>query len=118
MTHPYYLKDLPAGDGTTPNTLIWEFVESCSQLGDHLPLSRCEAAQSGNPENMYVNQALEDNHVFPNGYFSGGWSFKRGSFGWLKPSHRMVHVCPNMYFDFSLIQFWKVGYPLHPMFST
>lgn len=107
-THPFNINLL------SPQELEFEFKESRDVIRREMNLALCNAAQPGNPENLRVARAMEEWFT----YFSGGYSgLNQGypsAMGFLAPDSPMVYFAPNMFFDFTMIEFlgWDAEFSL------
>jgi Ca2+-binding RTX toxin-like protein len=89
----------------TPAQLEFEFNQSKQVIEQQLGIKVTGAALPGAPE--LLPAALEISQYFD--YISGGYSSVGagypGAFGFLKPGQESVYLAPNLWFDFTLIQF-------------
>ncbi len=89
----------------TPAQLEFEFNQSKQVIGEQLGINVTGAALPGAPE--LLPTALEISQYFD--YISGGYSSVGagypGAFGFLKPGQESVYFAPNLWFDFTLIEF-------------
>lgn len=91
--------------------LDFEFGDAAQEIKEQLDQTYVGAAQPGAPESLRVARKMEQYHG--DSYFSGGYSGVGagfpGAFGFLHPESAMVYLAPNLYFDFSLIAFYKLS---------
>jgi serralysin len=89
----------------TPTQIEFEFNQSKQIIERELGINLTGAALPGAPEQLPT--ALEVSRYFD--YISGGYSGLGagypGAFGFLKPGQESVYFAPNLWFDFTLIEF-------------
>lgn len=99
-THPHDINQ-PGVD------LEFEFNQAQLKITQELGLTRLGTAQPGATETLATAKTLEQ-WLAPT-YFSGGYSGVGagypGAFGFLDPESTMVYMAPNMFFDFTMIEF-------------
>lgn len=98
-THPHNINSL------TNTQLEYEFNQAQQVIASNLSLSAVGTAQPGNPENMAVATYLDQYLPYFSGGYSGVGAGYPGAFGWLSPDFDSVYFAPNMYFDFTMVQF-------------
>ncbi|MGV2830478.1 hypothetical protein [Myxosarcina sp. GI1(2024)] len=89
----------------TPAQLEFEFFQSKQIIEQQLGINLSGAALPGAPEQLPT--ALEIVQYFD--YITGGYSSVGagypGAFGFLQPRQESVYFAPNLYFDFTLIEY-------------
>jgi len=88
--------------------LQFEFDQAQKHIMGNLSLPRLGSAQPGAANNLAV--AVELEQWLSGTYFSGGYSGEDGgfpgAFGFLSPESDMIYLAPNMFFDYTLIE-WQ-----------
>jgi peptidoglycan/xylan/chitin deacetylase (PgdA/CDA1 family) len=96
--HPQDINNL------TPAQLQFEFEGSKLEINRQLGINISGAATPGNPENLAVDQQLDQYF----NYITGVGSAYKNAFGFLDPDAKAVYFAPNVSFDFNLIDFRKL----------
>lgn len=103
FTHPENINLLSDYD------LWYEFELAKQYTMGNMSLSRLAAAQPGATEDLDTLLKLEP--YFNTTYFSGGYAGVGagypGCYGYIDTESEMVYIAPNMYFDFTGIEFLK-----------
>ncbi len=102
-THPHYTASL------TPAQLHYEFAQSRDVIAKQLGVPVQSAAVPGNPETLAVDWELNKWFAYATADYSGTSAGYHGAMGWLTPDYDMVYLAPNLYFDFTIIDFKKLS---------
>ncbi|NJR41110.1 MAG: hypothetical protein HC781_22555 [Leptolyngbyaceae cyanobacterium CSU_1_4] len=133
VSKPYYDRLLAAGNeigthsythfyesqGYTPpeNTNIatdaqleFEFNQSKQVIAQQLGIAVTGAALPGAPETLETAQKIIQYFDYISGGYSGVGAGYPNAFGYLTPGQTSVYLAPNLYFDFTLLEF---GVPVY-----
>ena len=102
-THPHNTSLL------SPAELEFEFKTSRDVIAANLGVPVVGAAVPGNPEPLAVDNALDGYFSYVTADYSGFLAGYHGAAGFLTPDFSMVYLAPNMYFDFTMIDFWNIS---------
>ncbi|WP_052055671.1 polysaccharide deacetylase family protein [Myxosarcina sp. GI1] len=93
----------------TPAQLEFEFNQSKQIIEQQLGIKVSGAALPGAPEQLPTALEIAQYFDYITGGYAGVGAGYPGGFGYLQPGQEQVYFAPNLYFDFTLIEY---GIPL------
>ncbi|HEY9643773.1 MAG TPA: hypothetical protein V6C57_25005, partial [Coleofasciculaceae cyanobacterium] len=107
-THFYEYQGYNPAENTNVATdaqLEFEFNQSKQVIGQNLGINVTGAALPGAPETVETAQKIIQYFDYISGGYSGVGAGYPNAFGYLTPDQKSVYLAPNLYFDFTLIEF-------------
>lgn len=102
-THSYTHPDFTGA--LSNKQLEFEFKQSRDEIAAHIGVPVTGAAVPGAPETLAVDVELNKYFAHVTADYSGIGAGYHGAMGALTPDFQMTYLAPNMYFDFTMIDF-------------